>query len=338
MRAAESEHPAGAGPGSAGPPPGSAGPFGRAARWWLAPAPAERLAALRIAVGAYALVYVVARFGELIATARLPAAQLQPVGVVRVLRVFGVGAPLPAMAAVAIAALTVALLAAFTAGYRFRVTGPAAALGLLWVTSYRNSWGMVFHTENLMVLHALALACAPAADAWSMDRARRGAAGAPAPPAAGYGWPIKLLAALTAATYVLAGVAKLRIAGLAWIDGELLRNQIAADNLRKALLGDWIAPLAIPFLDHPSAFTIFCALTMVIELSAVAALAGGRVARLWALGAWSFHLGVVLLMNIWFPYPLLGFAFFPLLEAERPFSWLIGWAARRGTARDSRVG
>src|SRR5690349_7756163 len=93
---------------------------GRAARWWLAPAPAERLAALRILVGAYALVYVVARLGELIATARLPAAQLQPVGVVRVLRFLGsaagagaaAAAPLPPAVAIAIVAATVALLAA----------------------------------------------------------------------------------------------------------------------------------------------------------------------------------------------------------------------------------
>jgi hypothetical protein len=189
---------------------------------------------------------------------------------------------------------------------------------------------MVFHTENLMVLHVIALACAPAADAWAMDARRRPEV---APPA-GYGWPIKLLAALTAATYLLAGIAKLRIAGLGWIDGELLRNQIAVDNLRKALLGDWIAPLASPFLDHPAGFTIFCALTLAIELGAFVALVGGRVARLWALGAWGFHLGVVLLMNIWFPYPLLGFAFLPLLRAERAFSWLIERAARWRARRD----
>jgi hypothetical protein len=297
----------------------------RIARWWLAPAPAERLAALRVLLGGYALIYVVARLGELIAIAKLPAAQFQPIGVVRVL-----GAPLPPAAAAALAVAAAALLAAFVAGYRFRYTAPAAALALLWVTSYRSSWGMVFHTENLMVLHALALACAPAADAWSIDAARRPPAAAPA---AGHGWAIKLLVALTAATYVLAGIAKLRIAGLGWIDGELLRNQIAVDNLRKALLGDWMAPLAIPFLDHPSGLTIFCALTLALELGAVAALLGGRVARLWVLGAWGFHVGVVLLMNIWFPYPLLGFAFFPVLRAERPLAWLIGrgaaWKARR---------
>ena len=301
------------------------GPLARAARWWLAPAPPERLAALRMLVGAYALVYVAVRLGELHAVAWLPAAQLRPVGAARVL-----SAPIPPAAALAIAIATVALLAAFVAGYRFRAAAPAAALGLLWVTSYRNSWGMVFHTENLMVLHVIALACAPAADAWSLDAARRRRAGAhPAASAAGCGWAIKLLAALTAATYVLAGVAKLRLAGVEWIDGELLRNQIAIDNLRKALLGDGIAPLAIPFLDHPAAFTIFCALTLAIELGAFAILLGGRAARVWALGAWGFHLGVVLLMNIWFPYPLLGFAFLPALRAERPFRWLIGRARSR---------
>ena len=287
--------------------PASSGAGARLVRWWFAPAPAERLAALRMLVGGYALVYVLARLGELLAIARLPAAQFQPIGVVRVL-----DAPLPPGVAIGIAAGTVVALGMFAAGYRFRVAAPAAALGLLWITSYRSSWGMVFHTENLLVLHALALACAPAADAWAIDRRPA------APPAAGYGWAIKLLIALTAATYVLAGIAKLRIAGPGWIDGELLRNQIAIDNLRKALLGDRIAPLAIPLLDHPSGLTMFCALTIALELGAFAALLGGRPARLWAAGAWGFHLGVVLLMNIWFPYPLLGFAFFPLLRVERP--------------------
>jgi uncharacterized membrane protein YphA (DoxX/SURF4 family) len=185
---------------------------------------------------------------------------------------------------------------------------------------------MPFHTENLLVLHVIALACAPAADVWAIARRRAD------PPATGYGWAIRLLVALTAATYVLAGIAKLRIAGLGWIDGELLRNQIAIDNLRKALLGDPVAPLATLFLEHPSALTVFCGLTLVLELGAPVALAGGRLARMWAAGAWGFHLGVVLLMNIWFPYPLFGFAYLPLLRAERPFSWLIGRWRRRPPA------
>jgi hypothetical protein len=122
---------------------------------------------------------------------------------------------------------------------------------------------------------------------------------------------------LTTATYLLAGIAKLRIAGTDWIDGELLRNQIAVDNLRKALFGDSIAPLAHLFLEHPDPLIVFSVLTLVLELGAPLALLGRRVGTVWAITAWAFHLGVVLLMNIWFPYPLLGFAFLPFVRAEK---------------------
>jgi hypothetical protein len=149
---------------------------------------------------------------------------------------------------------------------------------------------------------------------------------------AGYGWPIKLMIALTAATYVMAGIAKLRIAGAGWIDGELLGNQIAYDNVRKAVLGDRIAPLATTFLSHHALLTAFCVGTIAVELGAPIALLGSRVGRWWAVAAWSFHAGVVLTMNIWFPYPLFGFAFLPLLPVERPLAWLIEWVRRRGNA------
>lgn len=294
----------------------------RIADWWFAPAPAERVAAVRIFVGAFALMWVGGRLMESYAVAKLGAAHFKPTGVVRLL-----DAPLPPSVTLVIGIVTCVLLAAFTLGAFYRITAPLAALGLLWALTYRNSFGMIFHTENLLVLHVLALACAPAADAWSFDRWRGGSA--PPVPEAGYGWILRLLAALTAATYMLAGIAKLRIAGLAWLDGEQLRNQIAVDNLRKALLGDSIAPLATPFLDHPSGFTIFSILTIVLEVGAPLALLHPRVAKLWALGAWGFHVGVVFLMNIWFPYPLLGLAYLPLLRCERPFAWLIRWWRRR---------
>jgi len=293
-------------------------------RWWFAPAPRERLAALRIAIGAFAAIWTVARLGEILALAGLVASHFAPVGVVRVL-----GAPLPIVVVAAIALVTVALLIAFTAGAWFRVTAPLAALGLLWTMSYRNSWGMVFHTENLLVLHVIALACMPAADAW-----RVGAAREPAAPPAGYGWAIKLLAAMTAATYLLAGVAKLRLAGLAWLDGDQLRNQIAIDNLRKALLGSSTAPLARMLIAHPAGMVALSLGALAIELGAPLALLGRRIARLWLWGAWGFHVGVVLTMNIWFPYPLLGLAFLPLVDAERVVAKL-AWPWRRWRARRS---
>ncbi len=290
----------------------------RVAEWWFAPAPAERLAAVRIVIGTFALCWVGGRLMETYAVAQLGKTQFHPTGVVQLL-----DAPLPPAVVLATAIATCALLVAFTLGAQYRITAPLAAIGVLWTLTYRNSFGMIFHTENLLVMHLLALACAPAADAWAIDRRPV------APAAAGYGWILKLLAAITAATYVLAGIAKLRIAGFAWLDGEQLRNQIAVDNLRKALLGDSIAPLATPFLDHPSGFTVFSVMTIVLELSAPVVFLHRRIGQLWAATAWGFHLGVVLLMNIWFPYPLLGLAYLPLLRAERPFAWLIGWWRRR---------
>ena len=294
----------------------------RLARWWFAPAPAERLAALRIAIGGFAVIWVAARLPEVLAVARLPASDFAPVGVIRVL-----AGPLPPIAVAAIAVATVGLLAAFTAGLGYRVTAPLAALGLLWTLSYRSAWGMVFHTDNLLVLHVIALAAAPAADAWTL---RRGAP--PTPPAAGYGWAIKLLAVITCATYLLAGIAKLRITGLAWVGGAQLQNQIATDNLRKALLGASVAPLARFLAAHPEGLVGFSILSLGLELGAPLALLGGRVARLWAWGAWGFHVGVVLAMNVWFPYPLVGLAFLPLLDAEH----VVAWPVRRWRARGMR--
>lgn len=276
------------------------------ARWWFAPAPPERLAALRIAIGGFATLWTAARLPELMAAARSPASQFAPVGVIRVL-----ATPLPPVAVLAIAVATVALLAAFTVGLRYRVIAPLAAAAALWTLSYRSSWGMLFHTENLLALHLIALACAPAADAWALGGA------APADRPAGHGWAIKLLAALTCATYLLAGIAKLRFAGLDWLDGDQLRNQIAIDNARKALLGATAAPLAARLLAHPAALIALSLTTLAIELGAPLALLGGRIARWWALAAWGFHAGVVLAMNVWFPYPLLGVAFLPLFAAER---------------------
>lgn len=282
----------------------------RLADWWFAPAPAERLAALRILLGGYALVYVLVRLPELAGVARYGAAQFHPIGVVRVL-----SRPLPPGVVLALAIATCMLLVPFVLGWRFRVTGPLSAVALLWTITYRNAWGLPFHTENLMVLHVIALAIAPAADAWSLD-CRAGRAG-DGEAAAGHGWPIRLLATLTVATYLLAGIAKLRLAGMDWLDGEQLRNQIAHDNLRKALLGDGLGPLAHLVLEHPAPLVVFSVMSLVLELGAPLALVHPRAGHAWAIGAWAFHVGVILLMNIWFVYPLAGMAFLPFVAAER---------------------
>src|SRR5262249_17584347 len=143
-----------------------------------------------------------------------------------------------------------------------------AAAAMLWTLSYRTSWGQTFHTENLLVLHLIVLAVSPAADAWAV--ASSGSAATERD--AGYGWAIKLLAVVTVATYVPAGVAKLRLAGGAWLVGDQLRDQIAVDNLRKALAGESVGALAVPLLAHPAIFAAFAIATLAIELGAPVAL------------------------------------------------------------------
>ena len=102
-----------------------------------------------------------------------------------------------------------------------------------------------------------------------------------------------------------------------------MRDQIAYDNLRKIVLGGSAAPLAATVLAHPVVVTVFGVTTLLVELGAPLALIGGRIARIWVVAAWLFHVGIVLVMNIWFPYPLLGVGLLP--------TWLIG---RRGMARE----
>jgi hypothetical protein len=141
--------------------------------WWFAPAPAERLAMLRIAIGTFALAWVGLRMSEIYAVAQLPTG-FKPVGLVGIL-----DEPLPPEVVLAIALATVVLLAAFTLGVAYRVVAPIAAIALTWTLCYRNSWGIPFHTENLLVLHVIALSIAPAADVWALGPRRT----PPTPPA-----------------------------------------------------------------------------------------------------------------------------------------------------------
>jgi hypothetical protein len=177
----------------------------------------ERLATLRILIGAYACIYIVLGIGEIASVASLPASRFAPVGIVRVL-----DQPLPVWLVTAIAIMTAVLLAGFVAGIAYRIVAPLAAIGLLWTLCYRSSWGMIFHTDDLLVLHVIALAMSPAADARALGR--------PSRDGGHYDFAVKAIVALTVITYVLAGIAKLRIAGLHWLSGDLLRDQIAFDR------------------------------------------------------------------------------------------------------------
>jgi hypothetical protein len=281
-------------------------------RAFFAPAPALRLASLRVLTGAFCLAHLLVRVRALADFGRLSPERFEPVGVVRML-----AEPLAPSLVWGAWAACVAFGVAFTLGYRFRITGPAFALLLLWVTSYRNSWSMIFHTENLMVLHVAVLSLSPAGAAL----ARSGASEATVADHGRFGWPIRLICAVTVATYFIAGLAKLRLTGLDWIDGEVLRNHLAHDAARKIQIGSVHSAFGLWLAQYDWPARILSPFTLLLELGAPLALFSRRIGVAWAIGAWSFHVGVLLTMAIAFLYPISGVGLAALLPVERIWHW-----------------
>jgi hypothetical protein len=170
------------------------------------------------------------------------------------------------------------------------------------------------------VLHVIALAFTNAAAVLSWDARRAGGdlpQGVGPNAGASFGWPLRLMSMLTAAAYVLAAVAKLKVSGWQWADGEVLREQIAYDALRKSQVGSVSSPLARYLVQLSWPYPPLSWLTLVLELVGPLVLWSRPLRTVWALGLWAFHVGVLLSMAIAFPYPLSGVAFVSLFRCER---------------------
>jgi hypothetical protein len=285
--------------------------------WLLRPLPARALAAVRIATGVYALGLVLGRMPSQLDLAR-EGFGWDPVGV---LRPWGSAPSVGAVAVLAGGALAAA--GAVVLGWRHRWSGPVCLVTTLLVTTMASSWGHMFHSDNLVVLHLAVVAAFPSSDAWSLD-ARRGRS-QDRGEAAVYGWAVRLAAIVTAVAYVVAGLAKLRLGGWGWIDGETLRGLVAHDNLRKELIGAPSTPLAGPVVRQAWLFTPLALATFAVELGAPIALLGRRSATGWVAAAWGFHVGILALMTVSFLYPLTLLAFVPTLAAVGlvPSAWPI---------------
>jgi hypothetical protein len=280
-------------------------------RWYSPPTPALRLRLLRSGVGAYALIYLVSRVHHLNAVVDYPASSFAPVGIVRWL-----DTPLAAPGVYALYSAAVLAAVAFTFGVAYRASAPLFALLLTWVLSYRHSWGMIFHTDNLLVLHVLLLAFAPAG---RKPPPRAGSAAGELEVAVSdrHGWVPRAMCLVTVASYAVAGVAKLEHTGWSWAAGGALREQVAYDALRKIELGSTYSPLGPWLLPQGWLFAPLSAFSLATELLAPLALLGTRAAAIWCACAWSFHAGVLALMAIAFPYPLSGCAFLAFFPLER---------------------
>ena len=292
--------------------------FSKLDDFWFEEAPASRPALLRILIGAYTLYYLGRRYRMFLQVARTDPALFKPVGAVSYLE-----KPVPVHVFRGVLLATLAANVAFIFGVRHRYTGPLFAGLLLWVLSYRNSWSMIYHNDNALVLHAAILGLSRSADAISVDTLVRSISSSEAKrldPAGDwrYGWPIRLMNTATALTYFLAGVAKVKgPLGWGWAGGETLRSQIGVDGLRKELLGEGAAPLAFVLYEKTGLFRLLAAGSLVLELGAPLALLNKRLSQLWAINTYLMHWGIYFTMKITFRYQLAGLIFSPFFDLDR---------------------
>jgi len=294
-----------------------------------AEAPATRLAAFRVFVGVFVVIYLVGRSPVFLSLGDRPAADFDGVGMLAAL-----SAP-PSTAVLAIA-IVVALVSgvATTIGWRYRPNVIVFASTMLFLTTLRGSWGQLLHFENLMVLQLLVLAASPAADAWSMDARRTHRTQATSErPSVRYGWPLAVAGLVTVVTYVITGVAKLRYGGFDWVSGETLQNHIAYSAARLDLLGGATPVLAEFVVRQEWVLGVFAFGAVAIELTAPTAFIGTRSRNVWVVSAWLMHVGIFLTMSVGFPSPLFGAAFAPFFALERIEPWGRGRLARWRLAR-----
>jgi hypothetical protein len=266
----------------------------------FAPVPAARLRIVTVLTFGYAAAWLIIRCFYIRDVTRLPTRRFAGVGLFEV-----VGAPPSGLVVLVIWLLGVAGCVAVVIGRGVRVAAPIAAAAVWVIATLTSSYGQVFHTEHLLVLQLGVLAAAAVLEPVASDATMTS------------GWPLRLSMAIVVAVYVVAGIAKLRYGGIDWLTGDVLRSHVAADNLRKVLLDDPHSALGGWLAGTAWIWPPIGALTILVELGAPLAFIPGRIRYAWVATAWVFHVGILVLMWISFPYQLTGVAYAAFLPVER---------------------
>lgn len=293
-----------------------------------APAPAARLGLLRLAVGGYWLYRLIDTREKMFGVVRADPANWEPYGVARLLS----GAVDPRLFDVTYDA-TIALCLAWTLGLAWRFSAPAFAALLLVVMSYRLSFGHLHHESHLPTLHVLALSLTPAAAAVSLDAWRKRTPFDPEP-SWRWGWPIRLVCAVTACSYTAAGIAKVNgAAGWSW--GSTLLGHVGYVALSQDLLASGGLPGVRFLYAHPELAPPLGILSLLLEIGAAVALLDRRIGAVWVVGIMGMHWGIRLIMGFVFPYPLSGVAFLSFFPLERLVPARLLQALTRAPADDT---
>jgi hypothetical protein len=188
-----------------------------------------------------------------------------------------------------------ALLGSCLGGFT-RFSRLTAAITGFYLLSIPNNFGRAGHGDGVIIILLWVLAFSYCGDAWSLDRKFRGRLDPP--PASGeFTWPIRMVWVLMALVYFGAGYTKLWASGPAWVTSDnmalnFLAHQVNGSNPPL----DWGRYLArLPWICKGMA-----GFTLVLELGFPLALFNRTARKLWVPGMFFAHVGIALLMGVFF--------------------------------------
>ena len=276
---------------------------------------AYNLAVIRLLVGGYAMWFLRRYQYSIVRTCTETGAEhFSPVGVASFL-----SEPLAPTTFVFLFSACALMAPLFFLGAFHRIVGPVFGLLFLFVVTYRQSWGFVYHTENLLVLHVGVLGFSPAAQVLSLDKevaswnkTLRKLLLVSEQPAASwrFGWPVQLMILVTGVAYWVAGMAKLGQSGLSWATDAQLLDHIGNNALRYHFFAKGASEFTYVAYSLPAwVWPTLAILSLALEIGAPFSILNEKLALLIALSLFGFHWGILKMMGIPFMYQLCGVAY-----------------------------
>ncbi len=207
-----------------------------------------------------------------------------------------------------------------TLGLFTRASTVIASLLAVWLLGIPNFYFKIGHDMHVPVLCSLVLACSPAGDSLSLDSLiRRFRAPRRLEPNVAYTVPVRFSWLILGTMYLFPGLWKLWESGDLWINGNKLRLELFS---KWAQLPEYVPSFRV---DHSQpALAFFGVMTLVFEVGFFFALFNRKTRVFAGLQATLFHLGIGLMMDIWFSmyFPLIVLIDLPRVLEVAPFRWI----------------
>jgi hypothetical protein len=243
----------------------------------------------------------------------------------------------PLLSYLALAALLLATIA-MTLGYRTRMAIVLVLLGIFYLKGVRDSFTGDVHHRYLVPVHMLFLLLLSRCGALRSVDARRNATPRVVQEWQA-SWPIKAMQVYCVSFYFWAGVAKLRMSGLAWVDGRTIQDLLIGRSLLWGATESGepaFNPLPYWVAQHETLCLMLAVGTLIMELGfPLLLLFRTDLMRLLALvGVGIFHIMNAVLAYVGFGlFPIVFLIFFDLEDVRRRLRTL--WRSPPSVAPDA---